>query len=155
MNETSKNTPIAGTQPESIGAKVKSLRFSRSMTISALARTAGITERAIRYIESEQRTPSIEVIKKLAAALEVGTDYFMDDESFREEQHKEEFLKEAGKKYGSRGKAQAQYVLNQAAALYAGGELSDEEREAFREEMEAIFWDSKEDAKKYTPKKYR
>lgn len=155
MNVSDKNNPNTEPQPVSIGDKVKALRLSKKMTMAALSRTSGLSDRAIRYIENNERTPGVDAIRKLAAALEVGTDYFMDDDIFQEELHKAEFLEEAKGKYGSRGRAQAQYVLNQAAALFAGGELSEEEREAFRAEMEAIFWDSKEDAKKYTPKKYR
>lgn len=155
MNVSDKNNPNTEPQPVSIGDKVKALRLSKKMTMAALSRTSGLSDRAIRYIENNERTPGVDAIRKLAAALEVGIDYFMDDDIFQEELHKAEFLEEAKGKYGSRGRAQAQYVLNQAAALFAGGELSEEEREAFRAEMEAIFWDSKEDAKKYTPKKYR
>jgi len=155
MNAPDRNITPMETQSATIGDKVKALRLSKNMTMAALARTSGLSDRAIRYIENNERTPGVDAIRKLAAALEVGTDYFMDDDVFREELHKAEFLEQARGKYGSRGRAQAQYVLTQAAALYAGGELSDDEREAFRAEMEAIFWDSKEDAKKYTPKKYR
>ena len=47
------------------------------------------------------------------------------------------------------------FVLDEAAALFAGGKLTEADRDAFIDEMEEIFWDSKEEAKKYTPKKYR
>ena len=137
------------------GDKVKALRLAQEMTLAELSRRTGLTTRAIRYFENNERTPSVDAVKKLSAALGVSTDYFMEDDVFESELRKEEFLAKAKEKYGSRGKAQARYVLDEAAALFAGGKLSEADREAFIEEMEEIFWESKEEAKKYTPKKYR
>ena len=45
-------------------------------------------------------------------------------------------------------------IKEQTTALFAGGELSEEDQAAFIKEMEALFLDAKEDAKKFTPKKY-
>ncbi|HUM60279.1 MAG TPA: helix-turn-helix transcriptional regulator [Clostridia bacterium] len=138
-----------------IGDKVKALRLSKKMTLTALSRASGLSDRAIRYIENNERQPSIDAIKKLSAALEVGTDYFMDDDLFQQELHKEDVLAQAKEKYGSRGMAQATRIYEDAQAIYAGGRLNEEERDAFRDMMMEIFFDSKEEAKKYTPKKYR
>ena len=139
----------------SIGDKVKALRLSKKMTLTSLARASGLSDRAIRYIENNERTPGAGAIRQLADALEVRPDFFMDASLLDQELHKEEFLRQAKEKYGSRGMAQARYLIEQAQALYAGGELSEEDREVFRSEMEAIFWDSQEEAKKFVPKKYR
>ena len=136
------------------GDKVKALRLAQKISFAELARRTGLTDRAIRYIENNERTPSVDAIKRLAAALGVSTDYFMEDDVFESELRKEEFLAKAKEKYDSRGK-QARYVLDEAAALFAGGKLTEADRDAFIDEMEEIFWDSKEEAKKYTPKKYR
>lgn len=153
--KTANNEEIVITAESTIGDKLKALRLSKQITVAALSRTSGLTDRAIRYIEKNERTPGVDVIKKLSAALEVGTDYFMDDDAFQEAMHQEEFLAKAKELYGSKGKAQAASLLSQVKAFYAGGELSDEERAAFRDEMEAIFLDAKEEAKRFTPRKYR
>ena len=134
-NGSAENEEIVITAESTIGDKVKALRLSKQITVAALSRASGLTDRAIRYIENNERTPSIDAIKKLSSALEVGTDYFMDDDVFREAMHKEEFLAKAKELYGSKGKAQAAQLLGQVKAFYAGGELSAEEREAFRDEM--------------------
>lgn len=138
----------------SIGDKVRALRLSKKMTVSALSRTSGLTDRAIRYIETNQRKPSIDAVKRLSAALGVATNFFMEDILFQEEMDKEAFLEQASKKYGSKGKAQAAAILDQTQTLYSGGELTDEDKEMFRNEMMAIFWDSKDKAGKFTPKKF-
>jgi hypothetical protein len=46
--------------------------------------------------------------------------------------------------------------LKQAAALFAGGELSETDQLAFLHNMQALFLESKEIARqKFTPNKYR
>ena len=138
-----------------IGDKVKALRLSKKITIIALSRATGMSDRAIRYIEKNERQPGVDAIKKLAEALNVTVDYFMDDDVFQQELHKEEVLAQAKEKYGSRGMAQARAVYESAKGLYAGGRLNEEEQEAFRDLMMELFFETKEEAKKYTPKKYR
>lgn len=56
--------------------------------------------------------------------------------------------------FGNRGAKQAQQILEQAAAMFAGGELSDEDKTAFMDEIQSLYLDSKRRAKKFTPKKY-
>ena len=78
-----------------IGDKVKALRLSKKITIIALSRATGMSDRAIRYIENNERQPGVDAIKKLAEALDVTVDYFMDDDVFQQELHKEEcFLRQ-------------------------------------------------------------
>ena len=45
-------------------------------------------------------------------------------------------------------------AFEQAAQLFAGGTLSEDEELAFVMDVHKLFLDSKERAKKYTPKKY-
>lgn len=138
-----------------IGDKLRALRLSRKMTLTALSRASGLTDRAIRYIENDERQPSVDAIKKLSAALEVDTDYFLEDDLFRQAIQKDDVLAQAQEKYGARGKAQARQIYESTKALYAGGRLNEEERDAFRDLMMEIFFETKEDAKRYIPRKYR
>lgn len=55
--------------------------------------------------------------------------------------------------YGSRGRAQAKRLAEEARALYAGGELSEADKEGFMNEMMEIFMIAKEEAKVYGHKK--
>ena len=66
----------------------------------------------------------------------------------------ENFITEATEQYGSRGAKQAQAILKQTAALFAGGDLSDTDQIAFLNEIQSLYLDSKKRAKKFTPKKY-
>ena len=78
----------------------------------------------------------------------------MDEATFQQELNDDLFYADVRKKYGSRGVAQAKKIKEQTTALFASGELSEEDQAAFIKEMEALFLDAKADAKKFTPKKY-
>ena len=165
-NETNFETSLLNTQevkaeaaatltPDATnGDKIKALRTAQHMSMAELARRASMSDRAIRYIESNQREPSVDAIQKIAAALGVTTDYFMDEATFQQELNDDLFYADVRKKYGSRGVAQAKKIKEQTTALFAGGELSKEDQAAFIKEMEVLFLDAKADAKKFTPKKY-
>lgn len=114
------------------GDKIKALRIAQHMSMVELARRASMSDRAIRYIESNQREPSVDAIQKIAAALGVTTDYFMDEATFQQELNDDHFYADIRKKYGSRGVAQAKKIKKQTTALFAGGELSEEDQAAFR-----------------------
>ncbi|MCD8010701.1 MAG: helix-turn-helix domain-containing protein [Lachnospiraceae bacterium] len=137
------------------GDKVRALRLAQGLSLAELARRTGLTSRAIRYMENNERTPSVDAVRRLSAALGVTTDYFMDNETFRRELQDDAFYTEVRQKYGSRGVAQAKKIQQQTTALFAGGELSGEDQLAFIEEMEEVFLIAKKEAKKYTPKKYQ
>ena len=136
------------------GEKIKALRTAQGMSMAELSRRASMSDRAIRYIEAGEREPSVDAIQKIAAALGVTTDYFMDEATFQQELNDDLFYADVRKKYGSRGVAQAKKIKEQTSALFAGGELSEEDQANFIKEMEALFLDAKEEAKKFTPKKY-
>ena len=142
-----KATAAATLAPDATnGDKIKALRTAQHMSMAELARRASMSDRAIRYIESNQREPSVEAIQKIAAALGVTTDYFMDEATFQQELNDDLFYADVRKKYGSRGVAQAKKIKEQTTALFAGGELSEEDQAAFIKEMEALFLDAKPDA---------
>ena len=143
-----------GVKNISLSAIIKALRTAQGMSMAELSRRASMSDRAIRYIEAGEREPSVDAIQKIAAALGGTTDYFMDDATFQKELSDDQFYVDVRKKYGSRGVAQAKKIKEQTSALFAGGELSEEDQANFIKEMEALFLDAKEEAKKFTPKKY-
>ena len=118
------------------GEKIKALRTAQGMSMAELSRRASMSDRAIRYIEAGEREPSVDAIQKIAAALGVTTDYFMDDATFQKELSDDQFYADVRKKYGSRGVAQAKKIKEQTSALFAGGELSEEDQANFIKEME-------------------
>lgn len=136
-----------------LGEKIKTARENRHMTQKQLAEAIGSSQRTIQYYESGQRHPqNATVILQLAEALQVKSDYFLSDNELERMQAQDTFLEEAKKQFGSRGKAQARQILDQASALFAGGDLDESDQEAFFEAMTEIYFDAKRKAKKYAPK---
>ena len=130
------------------GDKLKAQRGQRGLTQDEFAEAIGVSRRTLCYYEQGKTYPKNRAIyKKIADFFELDVNYFLTED--------EEFLAEAAKKYGRRGRSQAEAVLAQASALFAGGELSDDDKEAFVREIQALYFDSKERAKKFIPKKYQ
>lgn len=141
------------------GEKVKDLREKQNMTQKELATAVGLSLRTIASYEKSGVYPRTQdVYERLASVLNCDTNYLKTEEKnvdYIYHTPEEDFLIEAKGSYGSRGKQQAQQIVAQTAALFAGGDLSDEDKTAFMREISSIFFDSKERAKKFTPKKYR
>lgn len=129
------------------GEKIKNLRKSKNLNQTQLANAIGVSLRTIRGWEIEGRYPKQhELYQKLADVLGCDVSYLMTEE--------EAFVTEAAEQYGSRGAKQAQQILEQASAMFAGGELSDDDKTAFMDEIQMLYLDSKKRAKKFTPKRY-
>ena len=131
------------------GEKVKDLREQKKMTQHELSKAAGLALRTVQYYEQGKSYPrNREIYTTLAGIFEVDINYLLTED--------EEFLAEAVAKYGRRGRIQAEDILDQAHALFAGGELSEEDQLAFVHDIQQIYFDSKEMARaKFTPKKFR
>ena len=129
------------------GEKIKNLRKAKNLNQTQLANAIGVSLRTIRGWEIEGRYPKQhELYQKLADSLGCDVSYLMTEDV--------SFVTEATEQFGSRGAKQAQQILEQAAAMFAGGELSDDDKTAFMDEIQMLYLDSKKRAKKFTPKKY-
>ena len=130
------------------GDKVKELRQQIDLTQSELAKKIGVSPRTVFAYENGETYPRRrEIYNTLAELFGVEINYLLTED--------EEFVAEAAVQHGLRGEQQARKIIGQTQALFAGGDLSDEDQLAFLHEMQAIYFDSKERAKKFTPKKYR
>lgn len=60
-----------------LGDKIKMLRKNKKWSQAELAERIGVHVTHISRLETERYTPSLEMLKKLAAAFEVTTDYLV------------------------------------------------------------------------------
>lgn len=128
------------------GEKLKSARNSAGLTQEALGAAVGLTKRTIINYETGSRYPrERSVYIQLAKTLSVDINYLLTED--------EEFITEAGMKYGNKGEREARVLLNRTSALFAGGELDEEDKLAFLLEIQELYIESKENAKKYISKK--
>ena len=130
------------------GEKVRELRKKKGLSQTELGQAVGVSLRTVRGWEIEGRYPKKrELYYQLAELLDCEVSYLLTEE--------ENFITQASELYGSRGEKQAERILEQTAALFAGGDLSDADQIAFLNEIQSLYLDAKIKAKKYTPKKYR
>lgn len=130
------------------GEKVRNLRQKSGLSQDQLAEKVGVTKRTVRGWETEGRYPRrMEIYDSLAGALGCSAEYLRGEQ--------ETFYTKASEKYGSRGMRQAQEFLEDAQAMFAGGDLSPEDIDMVGRHFMEMFWEAKENARKYTPKKYR
>lgn len=129
-----------------LAEKIKEARTDNGMTIAELAGLLGVSSRSVSYYESGHRVPSPETLDKLCSTFQKTREYFVTSE--------DDLVLRTAMKFGSKGKKQAEKLITEANALFAGGELNDKDKELFLQAMESIYTESKERAKKYTPKKY-
>lgn len=127
-----------------IGDKIRTARKKAGITQKELAGLIHVTPRCIQYYEANIRKPqSTETIIKLAAALRVDVSYLLSDNELQLMRDNEMFLGEAEQKFGKTGKAQAKSIIESTQALFAGGELDEEDKEAFFQAITELYFDSK------------
>jgi len=131
------------------GEKVKSRRTRLGLSRRELAELVGIHQNMILRYEKDAAFPRTrEACRRLAEALEVDLNYLLTEDS--------EFVAAAAERYGSRGRRQAQELIDDMAGLFAGGTLSEQDKDAVMKALQEIYWESKaRNAEKYTPKRYR
>ena len=130
------------------GEKLKHLRGIKRMTQEEAAKAIGITKRAYVAYELDGAYPrSKKRLDDIANLFEVSVSYlYSDDELFTEQ---------AREKYGARGADQARVLVTELAGMFAGGELSEEDRDAVMHALQKAYWTAKENNKKYIPDKYK
>ena len=130
------------------GDNIKELRNLAGMSQQELANNAGLSLRSIQNYESNQRHPKdVAILNKLCKTLNTTIEALMKEE--------DNFIQEATEKYGTRGKKDAKKLVTEISGLFAGGELNDEDKDKVFRAITDIYWKSKDNNKKYTPKKYR
>lgn len=60
------------------GSKLKNLRIQAGLTQQQLGDRIGLSKSVISFYERQERTPSPDILKKLAAVFHVSTDFLLD-----------------------------------------------------------------------------
>lgn len=126
--------------------KIRTLRMQQGKTQQAAADGIGVSLRAYVSYEQEGRYPrNRDIYTRMAEYFGVDKNYLMTED--------EEFVAEASENYGNRGKRQAEALVAELTGLFAGGELSERDRDAVMIALQKAYFDCKEDNKKFSPKK--
>ncbi len=124
------------------GEKLTDLRTKKKLTQSEVARAVGISRRNYISYENEGRYPrNREIYYKLSELLDCDVNYLLTED--------EEFVMRAGESYGYTGKKQAEELVTKLSGLFAGGELSEDDKDAVMRALTEAYFDCKADNKKY------
>lgn len=115
--------------------KVKIARQGVKMTQHELSTAIGVSRRTIASYETGRSKPRGAILWNLAASLKVSSDYLLLDEvdDPREGIEKVPYVKAIRDLYGSHAAAQVDDLLNQDRALFAGGKIHQDSKDAFFE----------------------
>ena len=123
--------------------KLRGARMAAKLTQQQLASAIGVSLRTITNYETGDRYPKKrEVYQKLADVLHLKRSYLVSEE--------EEFLNMEDVDNGSRGRKQAEQLIAGISGLFAGGELSDVDKDAVMEALQEAYWDAKRENRKNT-----
>ncbi len=129
--------------------KIKRARGAADLTQQELADMVGVSKRTIASYECSNAIARRTTMEKLAAALKVSVKYLSDPDCTDplEDIEKDTHVLEARRLYGSAGARDVDTLLSENAALFAGGELSQEQKDAFFEAVMKAYITSKEAAR--------
>ena len=130
--------------------KIKRSREVAQLTQVELAELVGVSQRTIASYESGGAKARRSTTEKLARALKVSVKYLSDDNCLDplEDIEKDEYIDQARALYGAKGVRDMDELLRDNAALFAGGELSQEQKDAFFNAVMTAYVTCKEEASK-------
>lgn len=128
--------------------KLRDIRTRENLTQQEMADRIGVSLRTLKGYELGETLPRYRrIYHKIAEEFNVDVNYLLAEGT--------DFILTAGEKYGSRGMKGAQELIEGARALFAGGELSDDDKKVVFDALQEAFFEAKLENKKYTPNKYR
>lgn len=143
----------------SFGEKIRMRREEMQLSQEQLAKLSGLTRRSIVSYETTQKRPYASSLRRIAAALGVTVRYLEHDEIDDPNAGIEEepFIQEAREAYGKKGADEMAALLSRSEALFAGGTLTEDQKDMFFEAITRAYFLNKERARdkfgKKTPKK--
>lgn len=134
---------------KSFSEKVREARNLLNLNQEELGRLIGVSKRAIAAYESENAKPRAATLKKLCETLNVSIDYLtrddIEDPTYGIE--KEPYIDEVRERLGAKAAREIDFLMERNAALFAGGELSQEAKDAYFEAVMAAYLECKQAAK--------
>lgn len=115
--------------------KLQKLRKDKGLTQSELAQMVGVSCRSIQNYELGARYPKRHILNKLCSVLGTKIEYLVSADDFIGLVRAED---------GSKGVISAQHLLECAGALFAGGDMSEDDKDKVMLALQNIYWKSKE-----------
>ena len=140
-----------------LGEFIKSRKESLGLTDSDIAEAVGVSRSNVsRWQSGDVGKISHKYIKPLAKILQCDPLNLLWDEESSDDHNnlsKKLFLDHVKEEHGYKGVREASDIIERASALFAGGELDDEDKETFFQSLMEVYLEHKAEARdKFTPK---
>ena len=121
--------------------KIKLSREALNLSQEELAQLIGTSRRTIVSYENGGAKPHDKNLRKLASTLGVTVSYLQNDESDDPEDNidQEPYIRQARNEFGKKASEQLAEALKANAALFAGGSLTDEQKDDFYEALTSLY----------------
>ncbi len=116
------------------GEKIRQLREGAHMSQTELGQMLGVSLRTVQRYEQCERIPTADVLVHIGRIFDVTSESMLSDEDL--------FIN-AATKLGARSAIQARELVNAVGGLFAGGELSQEDKDAVMQAIMEAYWDAK------------
>lgn len=124
------------------GEKLKKYREDNDLTQAQFSKLIGVGLKTLYLYESGQRFPrNVETYERIADVMQCDYNYLLEDG--------DQFIAEVAGKYGQDEARKAKALSESLSALFAGGELSDADRDAAFQAITEAYWEAKKENKKY------
>lgn len=118
------------------GVKIRKLREAKGWTQQELGEMIGMSTRTICAYENENIRPrKRETYNQLSELFDVNVNYLLTDE--------ESFIFQAHNDFGKIGMQEATELINGVIGLFAGGDLTLEDKKAVLDTIEEAYYDAK------------
>ena len=125
---------------------LRARREELCVTRTELAKATGITARTLCNYESGARRPSnMEIVQKIADALDTTTEYLLGSAGT--------LVVQAHERGGAKAARDIDALVSEVTGMFAGGELSDDAMDGAMRALSEAYWIAKEKNKKYGRKK--
>ncbi len=119
------------------GEKIRIKRTELGISQTTLAKKSGLSLRSIQNYESGQRHPAnISIVKDIANVLGTSYEYLLDDTS--------RYVIDAASRGGQTAAFDIDRLLSDIQGLFAGGELSQVDKDKVMKAINEIYWESKD-----------
>ncbi len=129
--------------------KVRTARTLLHLNQAQLGEIVGVSSRAVVAYEAQGVRPRHKTLVKLAEALQVSIDYLsnddIDDPTYGLE--KQPYVEETRERYGAKAAREIDFLMERNAALFAGGEIPQDAKDAYFEAVMQAYLKSKEIAR--------
>ncbi len=129
--------------------KIREARTLLKLNQEELGKLIGVSTRAVVAYETTYTRPRAATMRKLAQTLQVSVDYLtndeIDDPLYGIE--KQPFVEETRSLYGDKAAREIDFLMERNAALFAGGEISQEAKDAYFEAVMQAYLECKNKAR--------